>query len=195
MNWTDRLENYKRELPYPIHMAIGPNGYLFGIWNLGNSYKIASGFYGGYPPTYLNRIKALFPDKRRTLHLFSGHVDTAVFPGDTVDADPLTEPTFLDDAQSLENVPLADYDLVLCDPPYSVEDAMHYGPAMVNRSKVFRALRGLSEGCHIVWLDQTLPMYRKEDFQTEGAIGVVKSTNHRFRVVSFFRRRDKYGGL
>jgi hypothetical protein len=195
VNWADRLDNYQRELKFPVHMAIGPNGYLFGIWNLGNDYQVKSGFYGGYPPTYLNRIKALFPDKHKTLHLFSGHVDTAAFPGDTVDSDPLTDPTYLDDAQSLEDVPLDTYDLVLCDPPYSVEDAMHYGPSMVKRNKVFKALRGLSAGCHIVWLDQVLPQYTKDHFQTEGAIGVVKSTNHRFRVVSFFRRRDKYGGL
>jgi hypothetical protein len=195
VNWSDRLANYKRELPYPVHMSAGPDGYLFGIWKLGNDYRVKSGYYGGYPATYLARIKALFPDKKTVLHLFSGHVDLDLFPGDTVDLDPLSEPTYLDDAQTLEGVPLEKYDLVLADPPYSVEDAEHYAPTMIKRNKVFKALRRLPEGCHIVWLDQVLAQYTKEHFQTEGAIGVVRSTNHRFRVVSFFRRRDQWGGL
>jgi hypothetical protein len=32
-------------------------------------------------------------------------------------------------------------------------------------------------------------MYRKEAFDIDGVIGMVKSTNHRFRVVTLFRRR------
>jgi hypothetical protein len=196
VNWSDRLANYKRELPYPVHMAAGPDGYLFGIWRMGNNYKVKSGYYGGYPATYLARIKALFPDKKRVLHLFSGHVDLALIPGDTVDLDPLAEPTYLDDAQSLEAVPLEEYDLVLADPPYSVEDAEHYAPTMIKRNKVFKALGArLTDGCHVVWLDQTLPIYRKDLFVAEGAIGVVRSTNHRFRVVSFFRKFDAAEGL
>ena len=34
---------------------------------------------------YLRRIRALFPDKRRVLHLFSGRVDLKALAGDTVD--------------------------------------------------------------------------------------------------------------
>lgn len=195
MNWTERLAAYEATLPYPVHLALGPDGCLFGIWRMGNDYRVKSGYYGGYPATYLARVKALFPDKRRVLHLFSGNVDIATMPGDTVDLDAANEPTYVDDAQTLENVPLEQYDLVLADPPYSVEDAEHYQPTMVKRNKVFRALGRLPEGAHIVWLDQVLPMYRKDTFVSEGHIGMVKSTNHRFRVVSFFRKHDLYGGL
>ena len=42
----------------------------------------------------------------------------------------------------------------------------------------------LRTGCHIVWLDQVLPMYRKNEFRIEAVIGMVKSTNHRFRVAT-----------
>lgn len=46
----------------------------------------------------------------------------------------------------------------------------------------------MAPGTHIVWLDQVLPMYRKDAFAIEAVIGMVKSTNHRFRVVTIFRR-------
>ena len=51
-------------------------------------------------------MRALFPDKLRVLHLFSGQVDLAAFPGDTVDINPALNPTYVDDAQTLTNVPL-----------------------------------------------------------------------------------------
>lgn len=156
---------------------------------MGNDYRVRSAYYGGYPAGYLRRIKALFPDKRRVLHLFSGRVDLAALPGDTVDINPALEPTYVDDAQTLAAVPLDRYDLVLADPPYSVEDAERYQTTMIKRNAVMRALTRASPGAHVVWLDQVLPMYRKTTFDIEGVIGMVKSTNHRFRVVTVFRRR------
>jgi 16S rRNA G966 N2-methylase RsmD len=123
------------------------------------------------------------------LHLFSGRVDLSIFPGDTVDLNPELAPTFVDDAQTLLNVPLENYDLVLADPPYSVEDAEHYKTTMVKRNTVMRARARLPSGAHVVWLDQVLPMYRKDTFEMEAVIGMVKSTNHRFRLVTIFRRR------
>ena len=188
MNWTDRIAHYAKATKYPPCMTVAEGGTVYGMWVMGNSYKVASGYYGGYPATYLARVKALFPDKTRALHLFSGRVDLKVFPGDTVDLDASNEPTFIDDAQSLRNVPLENYDIVLADPPYSVEDAEHYQPSMVKRNKVFRALTFLKPGAHVVWLDQVLPMYTKRDFALEAQIGMVKSTNHRFRVVSIWRK-------
>ena len=89
----------------------------------------------------------------------------------------------------LARVPLDCYDLVLADPPYSVEDAERYQTTMVKRNAVMRALQGVLPGTHIVWLDQVLPMYRKDAFAIDAVIGMVKSTNHRFRVVTIFRRR------
>ena len=93
-----------------------------------------------------------------------------------------------EDAQKLSAVPLESYDLVLADPPYSVEDAERYRTTMVKRNIVLSALRRVAPGTHVVWLDQVLPMYRKDAFAIEAVIEMVKSTNHRFRVVTVFHR-------
>lgn len=189
MNLAARADAYHAALPFPQSLFIGGDGRLVGTWIMGNDYRVKSTYYGGYPAGYLRRVKALFPDKTSALHLFSGKVDAEAFPGKRVDINPDLSPDYVDDAQSLESVPLADFDLVLADPPYSIEDCDHYQTTMVKRNKVMSALgRGLSPGAHVVWLDQVLPMYRKDQFALEGVIGMVKSTNHRFRVVTIFRR-------
>lgn len=190
MIWEDRIENYASETGFPKSLFVGPDGRVVGTWIMGNDYRVKSTYYGGYPAGYLRRVKALFPDKRRILHLFSGMVDLDIFPGDTVDINPALKPTYVDDAQTLECVPLHEYDLVLADPPYSIEDADHYQTTMIKRNVVMRALRRLPEGAHVVWLDQVLPMYRKDAFAQEAAIGMWKSTNHRFRGITIFRRRN-----
>jgi hypothetical protein len=190
MQWAQRIDNYARETGFPKSLFVGPDGRVVGTWIMGNDYRVKSTYYGGYPAGYLRRVRALFPDKTRVLHLFSGQVDLAAFPGDTVDINPALNPTYIDDAQTLRHVPLELYDLVLADPPYSVEDADHYQTTMVKRNVVMRALRRLPAGAHVVWLDQVLPMYRKDAFEQEAAIGMWKSTNHRFRGITIFRRRD-----
>ena len=48
--------------------------------------------------------------------------------------------------------------------------------------------KGAAAGGHLVWLDQVLPMYRKSELHLWGQVGVVRSTNHRFRIVSRFER-------
>jgi len=189
LSLQDRIDLYTGVIDLPSSLAIGDDGRLFGVWVLGNNYRVASGYYGGYPHGYLARVKALFPDKQRVLHLFSGHVDLATFPGDTVDLNASLQPTYVDDAQTLANVPVEQYDLVLADPPYSVEDAEHYQTTMVDRNRVMRVLGArLPVGAHVAWLDQVLPMYRKSALETVGYIGIVKSTNHRFRVLTLFEK-------
>ena len=190
MQWQNRIDNYVRETRFPKSLFVGADGRVVGTWIMGNDYRVRSEYYGGYPAGYLRRIRALFPDKQHTLHLFSGKVDLSAFPGDTVDINPGFDPTFVDDAQTLAKVPLEAYDLVLADPPYSVEDADRYQTTMIKLNVVMRALRRLPVGAHVVWLDQVLPMFRKDAFDQEAVIGMVKSTNHRFRVITIFRRRD-----
>jgi len=190
MEWQERIDNYARVTGFPKSLFVDPDGRVVGTWIMGNDYRVRSAYYGGYPAGYLRRVRALFPDKKRVLHLFSGQVDLDAFPGHTVDINPALKPTYVDDAQTLLNIPLDTYDLVLADPPYSVEDADHYQTTMVKRNVVMRALRRLPTGAHIVWLDQVLPMYRKDFFEQEATIGMWKSTNHRFRGITIFRRRD-----
>lgn len=194
MEWEQRIENYVRVTGFPRSLFVSEDRRVVGTWIMGNDYRVKSEYYGGYPAGYLRRIKALFPDKQRVLHLFSGKVDLATLPGDTVDINADLTPTYVDDAQHLSGVPLGQYDLVLADPPYSIEDADRYQTTMVKRNAVMAALRGLSPGAHVVWLDQVLPMYRKDAFAVDAVIGMVKSTNHRFRVVTIFRRADQVVG-
>jgi len=184
-----RIENYVKETKFPRSLFLSEDGRIVGTWIMGNAYGVKSGYYGGYPAGYLKRIKAMFPDKHNALHLFSGCVDQSAWPGDTVDLNPDMEPTFLDDAQTLEHVPVEDYDIILADPPYSIEDSEHYKPTMVKRNKVMRSMSKAKSGTHVIWLDQVLPMYRKDTWSVEGVIGMVKSTNHRFRVITIFKRR------
>lgn len=189
--WDLRIDNYTRATGFPRSLFVSDDGRVVGTWIMGNDYRVRSGYYGGYPAGYLRRVRALFPEKRRVLHVFSGRVDLSALPGDTVDVNPELAPTFVDDAQTLERVPLEKYDLILADPPYSVEDAERYQTTMVKRNSVMRALQGCAEGTHVVWLDQVLPMYRKNAWAIEAVIGMVKSTNHRFRVVTVFRRLER----
>jgi hypothetical protein len=131
----------------------------------------------------------LFPDKRRVLHLFSGMVDLTEFPGDTVDIRPECNPTYLVDAHTLEGVPVEGYDLILSDPPYSAEDADHYGTPLVDRNRVVRTLAPrMRPGAHLAWLDQAQPQYRKELLKPEAAIGIVRSTMHRYRCLLIWVR-------
>lgn len=188
MQLQDRIDNYVKHTGFPRSLFLSEDGRVVGTWIMGNAYGVKSGYYGGYPHGYLKRIKALYPDKERALHVFSGRVDQSAWPGDTVDLNPGMEPTYLDDAQSLETVPLENYDIVLADPPYSVEDAEHYQPSMVKRNKVLKALARVRPGTPVVWLDQVLPMYRKDEWRIAAVIGMVKSTNHRFRVITIFER-------
>jgi hypothetical protein len=189
MDWEARIDSYVKLTKFPRSLFVSADGRVVGTWIMGNDYRVQSEYYGGYPAGYLRRIRALFPEKRNVLHLFSGKVDLRALPGDTVDINPDLAPTFVDDAQTLARVPLRKYDLVLADPPYSIEDADRYQTTTVKRNLVMRALKRVSPGTHIVWLDQVLPMYRKDVFSIEAVIGMVKSTNHRFRVVTVFYRQ------
>ena len=192
MRIEERVNSYCEITGFPRSVFVDETGRLVGTWIMGNNYRVTSGYYGGYPAGYLKRIKALFPDKTRPLHLFSGKVDISAFPGQRVDINPHTKPDFIDDAQSLENVPIEDFDLILADPPYSVEDCEHYQTTMIKRNKVMRALgKRATPGTHVIWLDQVLPMYRKDEWDLQGVIGMVKSTNHRFRVITIFEAKSE----
>lgn len=191
MNWQDRIDNYCAVTKYPRSLFIGEDGRVVGTWIMGNNYQVKSDYYGGYPAGYLRRIKSLFPDKVAdgTLHLFSGRVDKLLLNGWTVDINPANGADYVDDAQTLTRVPLETFSLVLADPPYSVEDCDHYQTTMIKRNVVMRALGNrLPTGAFVVWLDQVLPMYRKDQFSIDAVIGMVKSTNHRFRLITIFRK-------
>lgn len=159
--------------------------WIDGMWIMGNNYTVKGG-YGSYPHTYLKRITSLFPDAENILHLFSGWLPK----GNYIRFDRHPDSDVVGDAHELSArfVPCS-FDLIYADPPYSVEDCEHYGCAMVNRNRVLaECVKILQPGGFIVWLDQVLPMFRKSELEMCGVIGMVKSTNHRFRVVTIFKK-------
>lgn len=191
MTLQERIDNYVSESGYPRSLFVSEDGRIVGTWIMGQNYTVKSEYYGGYPHGYLKRVKAMFPDKKRTrtLHLFSGKVNKEIVGGFTLDSNPKLEPDFVENAETMESVNLGQIDFVMADPPYSTEDCEHYGTPMVNRNKVISTLGAkLPSGAHVVWLDQVLPMFRKDQFAIDGVIGMVKSTNHRFRVITIFRK-------
>jgi hypothetical protein len=61
---------------------------------------------------------------------------------------------------------------------------------MIDRGKVFRSLARVTEpGGHVVWLDTVWPMHSKEEWRTVGRICLIRSTNHRVRLISIFERQ------
>ena len=114
---------------------------------MGSNYRVKSFYYGEYPHSYLDRIKALSSDKRSVLHVFNCQVDLETMPGDTIDINADLNPTYVDDAQILDKLPVSEYDLILADPPYSVEDAKHYGTPMISGNNVMRALGVKARPC------------------------------------------------
>ena len=62
---AERLEHYlditsKQKHPYPQSVFHGTDDRLYGTWVMGADYRVSSGYYGGYPATYLRRVGALF---------------------------------------------------------------------------------------------------------------------------------------
>jgi hypothetical protein len=160
--------------------------WLDGMWILGNDYKAKVPYYGAYPPNYLKRVGALFPDARKVLHLFSGSLPKSV----EYTRFDMRHADVTGDAHHLASYfPKKRFDLIYVDPPYSAEDCEHYGCSMVKRNVILaECVKVLERGGFIVWLDQVLPMFKKKELQMCGVIGLVRSTNHRFRVCTLFQK-------
>jgi len=189
----DRCDQYYQTFPNWNVPVVGIDGRITGIWLLGNDYRSKTGYYGEYPPNYVRRVRTLFPEifADEILHLFSGAIVTASL---TLDINPDVNPRIVWDAEKLSEYPKTfiwkKIKLILADPPYSEEDAKHYGTPFVSRNKV---MKELAKVCHpgtwVVWLDQVWPMYRKDEWRLRGIIGVVRSTNHRVRMMFMFQKR------
>lgn len=183
---------------YPDSKIVVCRTRIFATWFTGNNYQNHSSLYGAYPPDYIRRIATLFPDSRTVLHLFSGSLTKeqvqAVMPNaeiDRLDIRPEAKPDFVADAETFweENWGKHTYDLILADPPYSVEDAEHYGPCLCNKKEVFRQCHeALVQGGTLVWMDQSMPMWKKTDWKWYGCINIWRSTNHRCRGVLLFEK-------
>lgn len=189
ISMQERAKYYNSAFPkYPP--LVSTDRWLYGVWMIGNNYRSRANYYGEYPPSYLQRVYSMFPDTQGVLHLFSGSIKIQHEAEITFDINPELKPDVVGDANRLSNYFESGYfDLILADPPYSAEDSEHYGTPMINRNSVIKeCCKVLVSGGYIVWLDQVLPMYRKDTLLLEGTIGLIRSTNHRFRVVSIFRK-------
>ncbi len=189
----DRAKFYNDAHPdYPA--VYESRGWLCGMWMIGQNYA-GSGYYGSYPPHFVDRVTSMFPDAndpKRVMHLFSGSVRPGPYIRVDCRANPCdgVTPDVVCNAEDLAPFSDASYDLILADPPYSCSDALRYGVPMCDRQKVLAACcRVLRLGGNLAWLDQILPMYRKTELRMWGTIGVVRSTNHRFRCCSLWERR------
>ncbi len=144
-------------------------------------------------PATCAACRALFPDKRRVLHLFSGRVDLCGRCRATRSTSTRrSRPPTCDDAQNAATASRSDALRPACsrDPPYSIEDAERYQTTMVKRNVVMRALQRVCAGHARRLARPGAADVPQVAFDIEGVIGMVKSTNHRFRVVTLFRRRD-----
>lgn len=175
---------------------------MYGTWCSGQDYRGTSKLYGAYPPGYLDRVMALFPDVKpgqiqrgleanTTMHVFSGSLPKG--PYVRLDINPDHRPDFIGsvyDVAEIFDQYLGWFELIIADPPYSAADAEKYGTAMVNRGRAMSALAQVTRaGGHLVWLDTVWPMHRKDQWLTVGRISLVRSTNHRVRMVTIFERQ------
>ena len=180
----DRVENYSKVFPkYPP--LICTDRWLYGVWMIGNYYKREHGYYGEYPPSYIKRVRSLFPDCNNVLHAFSGAVTDG---GVTVDNNKDLNP---DIVAEITDLPILDdrFDLVMADPPYSQEDAKKYGQKkLVNKRLALQELARVTKpGGHIVWLDLMVPIYKKTITEMVGNICLYTGTNRRVRMISIFK--------
>mgnify|MGYP003114883211 CR=1 FL=1 len=179
----ERVDKYHNKYPKYSKLIINRDC-IEGIWVMGNNYQTKTNLYGAYPHGYLERIYTLFPlIPKKSLHLFSGSLP------ESEDYDKVDFNTGIN-AEDMSNIlPHNFYERIYADPPYSIEDCDHYGCCMVKRNKVFNeCYKIMKSGGILIWLDQVLPNYKKIQFKIEGRIGMVKSTNHRFRVITIFKK-------
>lgn len=188
MKIEDMAERYNNVFPQRPPL-IASNGWLYGMWIIGNDYRNKTTFYGAYPHGLLDRFEAMFGNQKDTLHLFSGSLPK----GDYIRFDLVQNADVVGDAHQLSSYfPENHFDIIYADPPYSSEDANKYGTPMINRNKVVKECwKVLKPKGLLVWLDCIYPMYSKKEMKLVGTIGVIRSTNHRFRVILIYRKHSK----
>ncbi len=191
MTLQERIDAYQATFPkYPTMIA--DKGWLMGVWVLGNMYKRSNGYYGAFPGNFLKRVLSIFPDRQKTLHLFSGTLVAG--PGEvTVDCQitDTVKPTVVADAKNLP-FPDASFDFTLADPPYTAKDAENYKTPMISRRHVMAEVARITKPRgYLAWLDTVRPMYRATEWKQVGAIMVLVSTNTRTRCLSIFERKPR----
>ncbi len=193
LRMRDRADAYRMAFPnqpaaWPTIVVEDGRHVLYARWLIGAAYGNLTPLYGSYPRGYLSRVLALFPDLARVLHAFSGSLPAKI--GTRLDVRPETGAELIGsvyDVKALAGRRM--FDLILADPPYSEQDAKHYGTKMINRRRAIAALAEVTRpGGFLVWLDTVWPMHSKRDWVTVGRIALTRSTNHRIRDITIFER-------
>lgn len=207
MAMSERADSYAATFPGrpPLQLVREQDrDVVYGTWLGGQDYRSRSDIYGGFPPGFLDRVFALFPDVvtatanvRRAsdwpiLHAFSGslprgpHVRLDIRPEPVPGVRPELVGSVYDVASLVARGPFA---LGIADPPYSRVDALKYETKMVDRRRAMAALaRVIHPRGHLVWIDVCWPIHSKRDWVTVGRVTLIRSTNHRVRMVSIFER-------
>lgn len=170
---------------YPV--TVEDKGWIYGVWYCGTSWTKVS-LHGQYPPTFLKRALALFPESKDILHCPSG---TVTGPGVTVDmiSDEVRCPQIVAPA---DNIPLPDesFDLILSDPPYTKEDSKKYGcPPFPMGRWVKEAHRLLRTGGYLGMLHTYYPSYRRKEWSLRVLIAVVTGFCRATRMFSVLEKR------
>lgn len=171
-------------------------------------------YYGAYPGGFLERAKPLIGCGRKgakVLHVCGGHASLYPYDKDflgwgindaTMDIDPETKPTFVGNATVHGDWPIQDFDGIICDPPYTQEDAKQYRiPNFPEPNKILKfALRTVPVGGMVGMLHYIVPQppTRKDPITGEviqlakfiACIGIFVGYNNRMRAFSVFQRRE-----
>jgi hypothetical protein len=193
---------------WPKSCVATDGSWLFGVMIVGNDYKNKVGYYGEFPPRFLQRLLSLFPDIRddatkSILHVFAGTVSDVNHSRAhvvRVEANPKLKAEVHGNAEELSEV-LVDYaehdgfgiappfDLVIADPPYSRDDAEKYGYPYPNKKKVIEEIAKVTRrGGFLCWLDVQTPIFTKKTWRMMGTIGLWTGTNRRFRLLTIWER-------
>src|SRR6266540_2578382 len=187
-NILEKANLYIKSFPKYCPLQVFNNRF-YGIWIMGNYYGHNSKYYGEFPNSLKKRILSLFPDCKDVLHLFSGKIeDHNVL---TYDINSELKPSICDDVRNIGKYAsiVSKTDLVIADPPYDKSDFTKYGIRPFNKSWVIRELgKIMKPGSFLVWLDTRVPMYSRKIWQLLGYIGIIVSTNHRIRCLSFYQK-------
>jgi SAM-dependent methyltransferase len=168
--------------------SIEDKGWSYGVWYCGTSWQKVK-LYGQYPPTFLKRALALFPNAHDVLHAPSGALDDLPQGHVTIDiySDDVRKPMLVGNCEKL---PFADesFDLVLSDPPYSEADSKLYGCAKFPEKKFLAECRRvLKPNGWLGFLAYHYPSYRRTEWKLSGLFAVVTGFSRRTRMFSVFQ--------
>ena len=187
LSWQERIDNYVRKTGFAQSLFLAHDGRVVGTWIMDAESRIRSSRESGYSVSYRRLVAALFPDRTRTLRLYSGQRDLDGLEDDTVEVSSAFSPAYVDDAFTLLNVPLSSYDLIIVSPRLTEDGQGGHQTLVFKPEIVMRGLQCCSPGTYVVWLDSRLPMYRQDKFVVEATVGLLEMTTRWFRVMTVFR--------